>query len=336
MRNYLLSVLAVAAATLAVLAGTNYIVDPFNRIRPNTSGVYLKAQEREMNPGVARSLKYDTVIVGSSMMENLDPAYVEELAQWKAINLAVEGSTGYEQRRNLEVALRTGQVKRVFWGVDWGSFAHLPEETSPGPGVPDFLYDDGGPVSTLKYVFNLSVLRASLKKLVGIGTVRAEQLGRLHNWNGDYHYGCDSIEVSERRFQRVGAFLFTHHKSGIYVRNLEANFVALVRANPAVQFYAVLPPYSAQWLRDLDAHNPLAMRDFLDFRRYMGALQLPNLKVYDFMADADLITSGMNYRDLAHFHERVNQAMFRRVWRDEPLPVRDHIERFEALPMRCR
>ena len=57
MRNYLISVLIVATAAIALLAGLNYAVDPLSRIRPNTSGIYLKAQEREMNPGIARSLK---------------------------------------------------------------------------------------------------------------------------------------------------------------------------------------------------------------------------------------------------------------------------------------
>lgn len=335
MRAYPITVLAIAGAALVALAGTNYAVDPFNRIRPNTTGIYLKAQEREMNPGIARSLRYDTVIAGSSLMENLDPAYVRQLSGWKAVNLAVEGSTGYEQRRNVEVALRTGQVKRVIWGMDWGSFSHLPQEASPGPGVPDFLYREDSVADYAGYVFNLSVLRASFKKMAGIGVVRENELGRVHNWSDAYHYGCQAIAVSQARFRRIGAFAFTHHMSGVYARNLDANFFALVDAYPDVTFYALIPPYSAQWLHDVRQYNPRAFADYIGFRHSLAAARRPNLRVYDFMSDRELITAGKNYRDLAHYDESVNQLMFRRMLMGAPHPPDEPIDAYADLPMRC-
>lgn len=336
MRNYLVSVVLTSLASLVLLAGINYTIDPLNRIRPNTSGIYLKAQEREMNPGIARSLKYDTVIIGSSLMENLDPAYVEKLAGWKTINLAVEGSTAYEQRRNLEVALRTGQVKRVIWGMDWGSFSHSPYESSPGPGVPDYLYQDESPTDYVKYIFNVSVLRASLKQLAGIDLVRERDLGRLHNWNDEYSFGCEQIEVEEQRFRRVGA-IFQHHKNGVYERNLDTNFMALVDEYPNITFYALIPPYSAQWLRSLRSCNPFALSDYLGFRHYLATVQQSNLHVFDFMADEKIITDGGNYRDLAHFREEINEMMFRRMYSGEHLPVLDHVDLVYADKlMKCR
>ena len=336
MRNYLLSILLTALISLALLAGINYAVDPLNRIRPNTSGIYLKAQEREMNPGIARSLKYDTVIIGSSMMENLDPDYVEKLAGWKTVNLAVEGSTAYEQRRNLEVALRTGQVKRVIWGMDWGSFSHPPYESSPGPGVPDYLYEDDDPADYVKYIFNISVLRASLKRMAGIDLVHERELGRLHNWNDAYRFGCEEIEVEEQRFRRIGD-IFQHHKTGVYASNLETNFMSLVDAYPNITFYALIPPYSAQWLRSLGSYNVFALNDYLGFRRYLATVQRPNLQVFDFMSDEKIITDGSNYRDLAHFSEDVNEMMFRRMYEGEHLPVLDRIDLvYDEKPMRCR
>ncbi|NEX62713.1 hypothetical protein [Noviherbaspirillum galbum] len=334
MRNYLLSVLLMTAATLMLLAGVNYAVDPLNRIRPNTSGVYLKAQEREMNPGVARSMKYDTVVIGSSMMENLDPAYIEKLSGWKAINLAVEGSTAYEQRRNLEVALRTGQVKRVIWGVDWGSFSHGPFESAPGPGVPDYLYRDDSALDYVKYVFNVSVLRASFKRLAGVGLVPESELGRVHNWSNTYDYGCSQIAVEEARFKRVGS-IFKNHKIGTYRQSVDMNFFALVDEYPKVEFYAMLPPYSAQWVRSLSNYNPFALNDFLGFRKYLASWKRPNLRLFDFMADESIVTNGHNYRDLAHFHESVNQLMFRRALAGEHLPVVDHVNSYIDKPMKC-
>jgi hypothetical protein len=335
MRNYLISVLIVATAAIALLAGLNYAVDPLSRIRPNTSGIYLKAQEREMNPGIARSLKYDTVIIGSSMMENLDPAYVEKLSGWKTINLAVEGSTAYEQRRNLEVALRTGQVKRVIWGMDWGSFSHLPFESSPGPGVPDYLYTDEGPHNYVKYIFNVSVLRDSIKRLAGIDVVREQDLGRVHNWNDEYSFGCKQIEVEEARFRRVGS-IFNHHKVGTYGHSLDTNFMALVDEYPNITFYALIPPYSAQWLRSIRYYNPFALNDYLGFRHYLASLHRPNVQVFDFMSDEKVVTNGANYRDLAHYSESINEMMFRRMYRGEHLPVLEHVDEVYAdKPMKC-
>lgn len=335
MRHYLISVIAIAIAALGLLAGLNYVVDPLARIRPNISGLYLKVQEREMNPGIARSLKYDTVIIGSSLMENLDPAYVEKISGWKTINLSVEGSTGYEQRRNLEVALRSGQVKRVIWGMDWGSFSHQPFESSPGPGVPDYLYKDDGPADYIQYVFNVSVLRDSLMRLAHIDVVREEELGRVHNWNDAYSFGCRQIEVEEARFRRVGS-IFSHHKVGTYKANVEANFTALVDEYPKIEFYALIPPYSAQWLRSIQYYNPFALNDYLGFRHYLAGLKRPNLKVLDFMSDEQVVTDGGNYRDLAHYSERINEMMFRRMYDGEHLPVMDHIDAVYAdEPMKC-
>jgi hypothetical protein len=201
--------------------------------------------------------------------------------------------------------------------------------------VPDYLYTDEGPENYVQYVFNVSVLRASLKKLAGIDLVRQEELGRLHNWNDAYRFGCRQIEVEEARFRRVGS-IFNHHKTGTYARNLETNFMALVDEYPGITFYALIPPYSAQWLRSIRSYNPFALNDYLGFRHYLAGLRRPNLKVFDFMSDEKVVTDGTHYRDLAHYSESINEMMFRRMYNGEHLPVMEHVDMMYAdKPMKC-
>ena len=143
----------------ACICAVNYIVDPLQFYRQATWYAPIFSQEqRYQNPSLARNWEYNTMILGTSMTENFVPSYVDATFGdgTKTIKLSISGSSLYEERLAGEVALRTGQVERIIWGLDYASFRGgkelLHEEYGP---FPLYLYDEN-PLNDIQYLFNLS------------------------------------------------------------------------------------------------------------------------------------------------------------------------------------
>ena len=95
------------------------IIDPLQFYHKATwySPVF-STEQRYQNPGLARNYDYDTIIIGTSMTENFIPAEVDKALGGKTLKLSIRGSTADEHFKIASLALQTGKVKKVLWGLD--------------------------------------------------------------------------------------------------------------------------------------------------------------------------------------------------------------------------
>ena len=75
------------------LAGLSvYVVDPFVHFHPPFGGLKVaETNEYYQNVGVARNLKYDNVIAGSSMAENFKSSWFDKGFGGKSVKLTFQG-----------------------------------------------------------------------------------------------------------------------------------------------------------------------------------------------------------------------------------------------------
>ena len=110
----------VAAAFLAVAALVVY-VDPFFHYHSPLSGFpYLVDNQLSQNPGMAKHMDYDSVILGSSMTVNFQTTWFQELMGLNTIKLSYSGAFPKDQSNIMKIIFGRrnkdkDRSKRFFW-----------------------------------------------------------------------------------------------------------------------------------------------------------------------------------------------------------------------------
>jgi hypothetical protein len=95
------------------------------------------------------------------------------------------------------------------------------------------------------------------------------------------------------------------------VRNFERDAAGLIAAHPDVQFDIYLPPYSIlQWVAMRDA-SPDTLRIVYDLTDHIARrlTQFPNVRLFDFRANADITHDLGNYSDVIHHSPEIDSRV---------------------------
>ncbi|WP_172194719.1 stalk domain-containing protein [Saccharibacillus qingshengii] len=323
-----------AAATLvfALLVGSfMYIVDPLQMYRKASFyPVLFSSQERYQNAGLARSYDYDTIVLGSSMTQNFVPSDVESVIGGEVMKLSIEGSTAMEQSTVGKLALDTGKVKRVLWGLDY--FAMRQDLDAEPVNMPMYMYDNN-PLNDYEYLFNIS----NVKQAVGALTLPADDykayrnLDTLRNWDKSAKYSQQAVLQTweKARIKEVG-----YGKNEFSLDNVKSVFdkyvLSLIKAHPDVEFTFYYPPYTILRQQVWAETNPVRAENQYAMKKYMFEQfsQYPNVSVYDFQEDASITYDLSQYKDLSHHSQAVNERIIREIAEGKNRVTADNVDKF--------
>jgi hypothetical protein len=313
-RRYALAFVACFVCFLIAVAAIDFVVDPFQHYRKPTwyEPRFYRTLQRHIDPGMAKNYDYDTVITGSSMMENYSNAEASRILGGKAIDLAMGAATAYELRHLLDTILATGKARHIVFDVNFNAFAGSPTAQVVPEPLPLYLYDaawwnDG------RYLLQAQTLLRSLEILAGAGARHLRPADRPWAWSEEYAFsqqavlrGLDLGDIN-RDFRQGPRTLEGMRAS------FEANLLPLFRAHPEVRFSLVYPPYSALVWKDFAQRRQVDVS--LAFKRYVfDAVQsLPNVALYDFQARRDWVTNLDHYKDIYHFNPAISRAMLESI-----------------------
>ncbi|QHW31098.1 hypothetical protein GZH47_09685 [Paenibacillus rhizovicinus] len=312
------ALLAVLFALLASLI--TYAVDPLQFYhKPFGYKPVFSSEQRYQNPGLALHYDYDTIIIGTSMTENFLPSEVDKALGGKTLKLSIRGSTADEQYKIAQLAIKTGKVKRVLWGLDYFALKTGDQEAA-GP-FPDYLYDDNH-WNDYRYLLNYSVygqlFKGIFKQLEGTAP---QSLEKLYNWNDSVLFGKRLVLADYRKAANEEAYFGLNEEPLDVIKDhFNAQVLSLVKANPDVDFIFYYPPYSvlreAVWSATNEERyrNQLAM-DVWMFQQFNA---LPNAKVYDFQTAGDWTYNLDLYKDLSHHNQAVNTQIAEAIGKDDP------------------
>ncbi|MEX3615022.1 copper amine oxidase N-terminal domain-containing protein [Paenibacillus glucanolyticus] len=310
-KRMLIQFALVSIAAALLISCMTFVLDPFQFYRKATwySPVFT-GEQRYQNPGLARNYPYDTIILGTSMTENFLPSEVGEALGGQALKLSMRGSTADEQFKIASLALETGKVKRVLWGLDYFALKNPDEGTDAN--FPDYLYDDIW-WNDYKYWFNYSAYenfaRGIAKSLLG-GT--PQNIEYLYNWNDEASYGSDQVMNAYDRARN------TEHYFGVNEEPLEevqhhfnTYVLSLVEAYPEVEFIVYSPPYSILRQKLWQDSNPARYSNQLEMKTWMFQQfnRYRNTQVYDFQAEADWTYDFSLFKDLSHHSQDINSRI---------------------------
>lgn len=330
--------LLVAAGVLLLVALVNVVVDPLQQYRQASFYTPVYKSSRYLNPGLAKTHHYDTVILGSSMIENCRPSYMDKVLGGTSIKLPLSAGTAYEEALTLQVVLNRPEVKRVIIGVDLFSFKGAPTRLAHGAGtLPVYLYDNNL-LNDVQYLLSLDTLDYYRYLLRNNLSNKKKKDPTTYDdyeyWANEYSFGEQIVWQQWKKGQFNADFKAADFDFSSLKKSFDYNFLPLFQQAPQVTFELFFPPYSA--LTWVDTANKGALNDVLAFKQYLvSAVQtLDNVKVFDFQDVAEITHNLDNYKDISHYRPEINDAIIDAIaadrFRVDVVNIDDHIQQFMA------
>ncbi len=307
LKKWFLTMLAVFVCILLIVAALVIYVDPFFQYhKPLADFPYLVDNQLSQNPGMAKNMSYDSVILGSSMTVNFNTNWFEELMGLDTVKLNYSGAYPKDQANIMErIFSSDNQVKAVFLGVDVMTYTGGVDETKYP--IPEYLYDDCV-WNDAEYLWNKDVLLNYI--LRPLADPEKTDLATVYqSWWTDEYYNIQWVmhnyEPPAKVEEETPADAY---KEGVRA-NLETNIIPFIEQNPDTTFYIFFPPYSILYWNDVIQENHLeaTLEEYLFI--VQETIGYDNVRVFFFPNQEWIVTDLNNYADYTHYHRDINRYM---------------------------
>jgi hypothetical protein len=317
---------AVIVSSLSLLAGIGllvYAIDPFQVYRKPTWYKPVFIEPYSSIPGIIRHYNYDSIVLGSSMCQNFRLSTIQKFLGWKCINATPSGCTPASAKSFLVIASERQSLQHVLYGLDISGYTKGAK--AHRVSLPNHLYDKN-PWNDYRYLWNQSVISeyipTVLKAMAGRKRNRLKQdEDRMWAWdfeNGHRRYGAETVIAAEKK--HGGALKGGKLKEEVLEQmgdSLEINLLSQIHKNRDTKFVVFFPPYSIQaWYNIKSCGN---LDAYLEFKKMAieRLLSCPNVRIYDFQAERDIICDFNNYKDSTHYSPAISRLIIERIAKGE-------------------
>lgn len=305
--RFVAALLALVLAGLVGIGALVVYVDPFFHYHaPLKDFPYLVDNQLSQNPGMARHMDYDSVMLGSSMTVNFDMSWFEELLGQNTIKLSYSGAFPRDQKNIMDIIFASHpEVETVYLGIDVITYTGDVDQTKYE--IPEYLYDDKL-YNDISYVWNKDVLLNYI--LRPLADPDKTDLNTVYKswWTDDYY----NIQWVMHNYTSP-EYVDYETKPQEYVdkarANLETNLLPYIEGHPNTEFVIFFPPYSILFWNDvlMENHMEATIEEYRYLAKTLAAYD--NVKVFFFPSQEWIITDLNNYADYSHYHPRFNRYM---------------------------
>lgn len=311
---------------IVLIAIMVYVFDPyFHFHKPFSFISYRLYEERYTNDGIARHFDYDAIITGTSMAQNFKTSEVDEIFGTNTIKATFSGAGYQEISQNLERALtRNEKLKTVIWSVDYNALIREADYTLYAD-YPTYLYDDN-PWNDVSYVFNKSIFYHGVMTNVvrTVFDIPSTTMDEYSEWVKPI--GREYVIEAYDRYDRNDHLppVLIEEEERMVRENVTENIVNLANKYPDVTFYLFYTPYSIVYW-DSHVQEKTMQRQFQAEQLATELiLQCPNIRLYNFFDNYDLVCNLDNYRDKEHYSAEVNSMLLELLQEDTYLVTKDN------------
>lgn len=290
---------------------------------PTDTAIFLHGNMRLQAAGIINVYDFDSIILGTSMLENTSSAYCNKIMGGTFVNISLAGSGFYERAIVLGYALKRKSIKKIIYSMD---AVYL-----------NCLIDDGVfPLENWEYLYRgiKPAIVKYLEREYVFAFFRRRQLGRKMTPDKP----CAWFEEYRHRFGGLDNWIVNQNKAGTeFLRKtvqdiakkaniteairpcgtarenkakqyIEDNIFHYAALFPETEFYLVFPPYSrfefARWRQV----SPQWFYLHQQIIRYVvdRAAELGNVFIYGF-EDCKFVEDIANYKDTTHYHPQINE-----------------------------
>lgn len=309
-----------------------YVFDPyFHFHKPFSFVSYRLYEERYTNDGISRHFDYNAMVTGTSMAQNFKTTEMDALFGTKAVKETFSGAGYQELSQNLQRALqRNPDLKTVIWTMDYNGFIREKDWTQY-EGYPTYLYDDN-PWNDVSYVFNKSILYHGVLPNVAKTLLRQKSTTMDEYSSWDKQTGLAYIMESYDRWEERAEMIegLTEEERQMVTANIKENFVDMVSQYPDTTFYIFYSPYSICYWDFLNQEGMMQMQFEAEQIATELLLSCPNVKLFNFFDQYDVITNTDYYRDKEHYSAEINTKILEWMASDTGrITVDNYLERLE-------
>ncbi|SDH57726.1 hypothetical protein SAMN05421493_10231 [Pseudobutyrivibrio sp. 49] len=315
-RNWLIGLLLAVVLLLGGVASVIIYVDPyFHYHGPQANLYYELNNERSQNDGIIRHFKYDGMIIGTSMAENFKTSEAEELWGGTFIKVPFAGGTFKEQNDNIAKAIKCNpDLKVVIRTLDYAYFMDDADKVRDDLGdYPEYLYDNN-PFNDVNYIFNKDIFyKICLPMLDDARHGKAAGITSFDdyaNWMEGKEFGPDAALLGRTEYKAPEKVQpFVDEVKEMVKANITQNVTDLAKANPDIDFYYYVTPYSVAWW---GSQKELGVMDrWFAVEQYAIELMLEcdNIHLYSFNNEFDVTSNLDNYNDECHHGDWINSQI---------------------------
>lgn len=333
------------AAGLLLVAGITVLFDPFYQYHGPLPGMKEVLFERESQViGSIRHFSYDSVLLGSSVVENCDSTYLDNAYGTKTLKVVKGSGSTADLMYYLGKAHEKQDIKRVFYGLDLFALKMPCEVTVVSQYSPNYLYtetilDDGA------YLFNKDVLLKKIPLMLAYSFADKNTGGHAYDWSEDKTFGpAKAMEAYEGPYVQseesmpgeqdatgakdafetkdaTGARNFLPEKDFTDDKETIAANIALIteemESHPDTLYTIFFPPYSLLMWDDTCRQGELSEYCYMLEEALRALLSYDNVEIYYFQTDTDIVCNLDFYMDKVHYSPDINQYMLTCIVQEE-------------------
>ena len=337
-KRWFVAFIIVSTLSLMALSSVIIVVDPyFHYHKPLDSLYYELNNERSQNDGIIRHFDYDAMIIGTSMAENFKASEVDELFDVNSIKVPFAGGTYKELNDNIANAIEyNSDLKLVIRPLDYAYLMDDADRIRDDLGsYPDYLYDNN-PFNDVNYIFNKDILfeicMPMIRDMIDGNDGGITSFDDYENWMDEAEFGADVVLGDRTEYKQPDVIQpFVDEIKDKVEANITQNVVELAKANPDVQFYYYLTPYSiAWWGSQMELGT---VERFISSEEYAISLMLEcdNIHLYSFNNEFDLTTNLDNYSDECHHGDWINSQILGWLYSGTDQLTEDNYEEYIAV-----
>lgn len=322
-KRWMMSFLFLSLATLIAFGLVMYMLDPLLHYGAEKGLLtYYEYSEMYSNPGIAKHYEYDTVMVGTSMIENTDVQECNRLFGCNMVRLPYSGGTSYNMKTILDVCFSSGnRIDTVYWELD--DFQLFGEYDQPRYPLPMYLYRMDH-LEDLSYLLNLDILyHYGANSLLGTFRGIRQKAAR----EGETFFGNFSKEAMMSQYNRPEQSKSVNPKD-YYIQktdiNLETNIIPLLKQNPDTEFVFFMVPFSILYWDSEIRNGTLDATLYGIEHALMRLMEYDQVKIYFFHDQWDIATNLDNYKDFTHYGKWINSYMTKMMAEDQCRITKDN------------
>jgi len=342
--TYIITVLLLAL----LFFGTLFFYDPLKLFHNHGEYKdYIQKNMREQAAGIINNWDFDSIILGTSMLENTSSKEASNLLGGNFVNLSLSGSNYSERKFVLDYALKKKKLKKVLYSLDYlGGFSKGGDITKW-----DYLYDDNRLNDFkayindryLKWLFSFHTKKWIMGRKISLDRPNAwykDKSNAIRFGGLDHWFKSRNHKEIRRAFSQIlhatkeikaGNMMVTDitKKLEMSKNYIDETLLSSVRKYPRTKFIFILPPYSrikyAIW----------AQYDKSYFKRYKKSLKYlvsqtkkyKNIKVYGWGTEK-FLDHISNYKDLRHYEYKINSWMLKAIKKQKGLLSMRNIDNY--------
>ena len=336
---------------VVILLGLLYIYDPFQIFhKPYFREATFFKDMRKQALGIIKHYKFDSYIIGTSMLENTDSkeATSKLNSDDKWINISLSGSTFNERAIVLDYIFQNQNPKHIIYSLDG---YHIVNSNNKSNLDWDFLYNNNL-YDDIKIYMNWRFISCAVRfsnqeKCVG----NIDNIYQITNWYKEYKeiFGGFDNWIKNKYNEPINQTLIDIKNGNI--KNIEKEdirdispqqdylhkyLIRFFRDYPDTKFSIIIPTYSRlfyrmQNIKGAYSDNSKYFYTWAKSLRYFitQSSSYKNVKVYGF-DDLDYADDIANYKDLTHYNKDLNSIQLDAIKNQTNILTPQNIDKYLA------